>query len=237
MRARHTTLQRTFAEETDGLKAANLRVAQRAEAVARETRREVRECVDSARKEAGHHVEYRKRVEILERGSANALRDCLEDVREKSASREGALFEALRALKGKCAAHRRRRGLALNGLKADLSLMSRKLDMLEPIAEEVYTDLVLAARGRRASQELCLECAEGSGSASFSPPLRPGPQGERYLLDNGLAAAPRSLPGRRRSGRGIRRWQSLLGAGRARAYSDAEWGGAANEKRGDAAET
>jgi len=137
LRAKHLTAQRRAAEEEQALRIHNEDLARRAEAVAQAGRQEPLELEISARREAAGHADFRRRAETLERQNAFTLCQRLEVVQAEGEARSAVLLSELGSLQEKCAEHRRRRHQALTGLRADLSLVTKKLLVLEAVSKTV----------------------------------------------------------------------------------------------------
>merc|ERR1711971_1240442 len=109
----------------------------RIEELAKIDRSRLQEVKALARREASEHIAYRRSAELVERDMVATAQACLHDVHEEGEVRVVSLAHEIRLLKEKCGQHRQRRRLALDGLKADLSLVAKKLDVLEDVAEQV----------------------------------------------------------------------------------------------------
>jgi len=147
LRSQHLTLQRKHAEEMEVLKSCNQQLMSRTEELSSRGRQNVEEVTYLCKRDATDHIEYRRVAEMLERQHIGVAKACFEDVCETGEARVAELQSETRALKDRCAASRRRRKLALDGLRADLSLVAKKLAVLEQVAEQVNSSLGQACSG------------------------------------------------------------------------------------------
>mmetsp|Transcript_28899 Transcript_28899/g.52822 ORF Transcript_28899/g.52822 Transcript_28899/m.52822 type:complete len:443 (+) Transcript_28899:89-1417(+) len=147
--ARHLERQRMHAQDVEAMKTCNRELEIRAEELEKIDRTRLQEVRSLACREAGEHIAYRRDAEIVERDVVATAQACLQDVREEGETRASSLAGEIRLLKEKCAEHRRRRRLALDGLRADLSLVGKKLDVLEDVAEQVSERLARASSETR----------------------------------------------------------------------------------------
>lgn len=159
LRSQHLALQRKHAVEMEVLKSCNRELLTRAEDLSSKGKQKVEQVAYLCKQDAVEHVEYRRVAETLERQSAGVAKACLEDLCEARDERVAGLENETRALKERCAASRRRRKLALDGLRADLSLAAEKLAVLEHVAEQVSSGL-----GRK-----CIAGVEGAASSRALP--------------------------------------------------------------------
>lgn len=141
LRSQHLDLQRTHAAEMEVLKSCNVELVCRAEELASKGRQKVAEVESVCKQEATEHIEYRRVADVLERQRITVGKGCLQDVRKAGEARVAALENETRVLKERCANSRRRQKLSLEGLRADLSLVNKKLSVLEEVAEQVSTNL------------------------------------------------------------------------------------------------
>mmetsp|Transcript_101293 Transcript_101293/g.180002 ORF Transcript_101293/g.180002 Transcript_101293/m.180002 type:complete len:413 (-) Transcript_101293:76-1314(-) len=135
LRAEHVKSQQNSAKEVDDLCRLNDELAWRAEESLKAGQQELGQIERTAKLEAGNHLQFRQKAVLLERQGVRALCDSLEAAQEENAMKAEQLSSELQALCKKCAQHRQRRRLCLEGLRADLSLVSRKLRVLEGVAE------------------------------------------------------------------------------------------------------
>lgn len=135
LRAEHVCAERARAAELDELHRGNAELIQRTQEMVRAGRREVGSLERSARVEAGGHLDFRKRALLLEQQGMRALCDTLEAAKERGEQIAQQLSTELHALRRKCALHKQRRRMALEGLRADISLVNKKLQVLEGVAE------------------------------------------------------------------------------------------------------
>lgn len=147
LRSQHVAAQRKHAMEMEVLKSCNRELMTRAQELASKGKQKVEEVECLYKKDVEEHIEYRRSTEMLERQQVGVAKACLEDVCETGEARMGELANETKALKERCAASRRRRKLALDGLRADLSLVAKKLAVLEDVAEQVGSSVAQACRG------------------------------------------------------------------------------------------
>lgn len=136
LRKTHLAAQRAYAEEVEALKAHNSELSRRAEDFAQAGAKGVREIESSVRADLKGQSEYNRRAELIERQTTDLMHGSLEEMETAEEVRADNLLGELRNLRGKCAAHRRRRCLELQGVRADLSLLGEKLAILGVVAEE-----------------------------------------------------------------------------------------------------
>lgn len=105
-----------------------------------------------ARANAGGHEEFRRRAEILEQREGRMLAKHLEAAQQSFDGKVQSLETELQKLRRCCNSHRQRRRLVLDGLKADVCLLRKKLTVLEVVAEEASAGIVRAANQERRSQ-------------------------------------------------------------------------------------
>jgi len=153
LRAGQIESHQSWAKEADGLCRLNDELAWRAEESLRAGQRELCQIERATKVEAGNHLQFRQKAVMLERQGVRALCDSLEAAQEENAVKAEQLSLELQALRKKCAQHRQRRRLCLEGLRADLSLVSRKLQVLEGVAE--------MAREMIISKVCCCDCPAG----------------------------------------------------------------------------
>lgn len=156
----------TRAQAVDALRRRNTKLTERAKEAAHLGRREASELEVGGKADAGGHLEFRRRVEILERQGTAALCATLEAVQEKAESRVATLLEELRALRSRCASQRRQRRLTLEGLEADLSLVGKKLSILAGVAEKACERVVTDAMAEGPRSGSCLRCFSAAANSS-----------------------------------------------------------------------
>jgi len=170
LRSEHLTLQRGHAAEMEVLKSCNCELVNRTEELSNKGRQSVKEHKHLSKTDAAEHTEFRRIVEVIERQHVGVARAGLEDVCQLGEVRVVELESETRALKNRCSDSRRQRKLALDGLRADLSLVARKLAVLEEVAAQVNSSL-----GKACSQA-CVDpqaapLRQGSSSPYASRPL------------------------------------------------------------------
>lgn len=197
LRSQHLDLQRNHAAEMEALKCCNIELVCRAEELTSRGRQKVEEVESLSKRDAAEHIQYRRVNDVLERQRVTGGKACLQDTREAGEAQVAALENETRILKERCADSRRRRKLGLEGLRADLSLLAKKLAVLEEVSEQVNACLGQVCGGAagssapagRQSSRTSLEVRRGqpqqasdapqSSHALRSPyakPVRPGNQ-------------------------------------------------------------
>jgi hypothetical protein len=141
LRSQNISLQRKQAEEMEVLKSCNKHLMTRMEELSHHGNEKAEQVEYLCKHDAREHTEYHRMIELLERQQAGVAKACLEDVCETGELHVAELENETRALKERCAASRRRRKLALDGLRADLSLVAKKLSVLEQVAAQVSNTL------------------------------------------------------------------------------------------------
>lgn len=165
LRSEHLTLQREHAAEMEVLKSCNCELVNRTEELSHKGRQSVKDHKQLSKIDAAEHTEYRRIVEVIERQHVGVARAGLEDVCQDGEARVAELESETRALKNRCSDSRRQRKLALDGLRADLSLVARKLAVLEEVSAQVNGSLGKACCG-----------AEAAWAMLGAAPGRAGPQ-------------------------------------------------------------
>jgi len=161
LRSQHLDLQRNHAAEMEALKSCNMELVCRAEELTSKGRHQVEEVESVCKHDAADHIQYRRINDVLERQRVTVSKACLQDTREAGEVRVAALENETRILKERCADSRRRRKLGLEGLRADLSLLTKKLAVLEEVSEQVNG---------------CLGQACGGTAGASAPAIRPSSQ-------------------------------------------------------------
>lgn len=179
LRSAHLSLQCKHAMEIDVLKACNRELVSRTQELSNKGRQKVGEVDDFCKRSAVEHAEFHRVAEVLERQHSGTANACLEDVCEATEGRVAGLVNETRALKERCAGARRRRKLALDGLRADLSLVAKKLAVLEQVAEQVSASLGQACGGTAKDPATCSPTAQrplaspyAQNHSRFSAPQR-----------------------------------------------------------------
>lgn len=170
LRSQHLGLQRRHVEEIEILKMCNEELECRAEDLVSRHEQHVGELDEMAHRHAVEHIEHRRLAELLERHQTGVARLDLRDAVELGEKRVAELVAEVKALKDRCAAHRRRRKCTLDGLRVDLSTLARKLDVLDGVAEEVDRGIWHLCVGVTAANQVPARQAAGSARPkSVSP--------------------------------------------------------------------
>lgn len=144
LRAQDAASTRQWAEELDELNTRSAQLSGRAEGVLRNSHLATHLDV-AAKVNAGGHAEFRRRAEVLERQGVTVLCQDLEATQQTMDRRAADISAELQRLRHRCDSHRQHRRLALEGFRADISLLRKKLAMLEAVALEATGSLVCAA--------------------------------------------------------------------------------------------
>jgi len=146
LRSTHLRLQKKHAAEMEVLKTCNRELLRRSEELASTGREKVVEINHVSRRDAAEHIEYRQVAEVMEQQQVTVGKAYLQDVRDAGERRVAELASEVKVLKERCAGSRRRQKLSFDGFKADLSLVAKKLAVLEEVAEQVNVTVGNAAQ-------------------------------------------------------------------------------------------
>jgi len=141
--------------EMEVLKSCNRELMSETEELSAKAKQNVDGVQNLSKRDVIEHQEFRRLAELMEGKRLGISKACLEDVRGASEAHVKELESETRALKERCAVARRRRKLALDGLRADMSLLANKLAVLEGVAHKVSASLDQAcsdAPGRAATR-------------------------------------------------------------------------------------
>jgi len=134
LRYQHVAVQRRYAEDVEALKSCAGALTQQSRQLLKRAKVDAQEVEHRAQREALQHTEFYQNMEQQDIHDIDALSRCVAMERKRSVARAAGLADEILELKGKCKRHRQQRRFALDGLKSDLSLLGKKLSVLEAVA-------------------------------------------------------------------------------------------------------